>query len=136
MKRNGRGFIERYIFPDSDLPSLGFVVQSAEKNGFEVRDVESLREHYDQTLCCWLSKLERRFADAERIVGRETARMWRLYLAASAVAFRFGKIGVYQVLLAKRTAAGKVAGIPRCRAAWYPPNRSETRDGLMERRHE
>ena len=121
MTRKAGGFIQRHIFPDSDLSPLGLVVQAAERQGFEVRDVESLREHYARTLCCWLGNLEERAAEAERLVGRETFRKWRLYLGASAAAFRVGKISVYQVLLAKRTEGGEAVGIPRCRGAWYEP---------------
>ena len=121
MRRSGGGLIQRHIFPDSDLPPLGLVVQTAEKRGFEVRDVECLREHYVRTLRHWLHNLEARIVEAERIVGRETARLWRLYLGASAVAFRLGKIGVYQVLLAKRNANGEALDIPSCRGEWYRP---------------
>jgi cyclopropane-fatty-acyl-phospholipid synthase len=113
------GFIDRYIFPDGDLVPLGQVVAAAEKAGFEVRDVESLREHYAETLEVWLSRLEARFAEAERTVGLRRARAYRLYLASSAAAFRVGRISVYQLLLAKRAPDGRAKGVPRCRADWY-----------------
>lgn len=115
----GRGFIERDVFPDTELLPLGRVVQTAEACGFEVRDVESLREHYVLTLARWLENLERRFDDAARIVGVEEARRWRLYLASCAVAFRLGRISVYQTLLARRDAHGAVKRAARQRPAWY-----------------
>jgi cyclopropane-fatty-acyl-phospholipid synthase len=117
--RRGGGFIASHIFPDSDLVPLPGVLRAAERAGFEVRDVESLREHYDATLVAWLGRLEARWAEAERLVGSRRARAYRLYLAASAAAFRLGKISVFQTLLARRTPAGRAEGVPRWRAEWY-----------------
>jgi cyclopropane-fatty-acyl-phospholipid synthase len=117
--RRGGGFIARHIFPDSDLVPLGQVVAAAERAGFEVRDVESLREHYEETLASWLAHLEARFEEAEKLVGRRRARAYRLYLASSAAAFRLARISVFQLLLAKPSQTGQAEGVPRCRAAWY-----------------
>jgi cyclopropane-fatty-acyl-phospholipid synthase len=113
------GFVLGDIFPESEILPLAAVVRAAEKSGFEVRDVESLREHYARTLGCWIANLEARFPEAASLVGSELARKWRLYLAASAAAFRVGTVGVYQVLLAKRDGHGRTLGLPRSRAEWY-----------------
>jgi len=118
--RRGRsGFLDRYIFPDGELLSLGEVVAAAERAGFEVRDVESLREHYDRTLQLWLARLEARWPEAAAEVGPRRARAYRLYLAASAVAFRLGRVSVFQLLLSKPGPDGRVEGLPRRRADWY-----------------
>ncbi len=117
--RRGGGFIARHIFPDYDLVPLGQVVSAAERAGFEVRDVESMREHYAETLAAWLTRLEARLDEAERLVGRRRARAYRLYLASSAAAFRLGRISVFQVLLVKPSRTGRAEGVPRCRADWY-----------------
>lgn len=119
LHRSSGGFIDREIFPDSELPPLGTVIEAAERHGFEVRDVECLREHYAQTLSLWLTRLKQRQDEANKLVGVRKARTWRLYLASSAVAFRLGRIGVYQTLLAKRTDRGEAAGVPRSRRPWY-----------------
>jgi cyclopropane-fatty-acyl-phospholipid synthase len=118
--QRGGGFIWRYVFPDGELLPVGEVVAAAERAGFEVRDLESPREHYAETLAAWLSRLEARFDEAVAIAGEARARMYRLYLAASAVGFRIGRTNVYQLLLGRRTASGRAEGLPRCRAAWYP----------------
>jgi cyclopropane-fatty-acyl-phospholipid synthase len=118
--QRGGGFIERHIFPDGDLVPIGEVVSAAERAGFEVRDVESLREHYAETLAAWLARLEARFDEAVELVGERKARAYRLYLAASEVGFRTARTGVFQLLLAKRTANGRCEGLPRCRSEWYP----------------
>jgi cyclopropane-fatty-acyl-phospholipid synthase len=117
--RKEGGFIDRYIFPDGDLVPVGMVVAAAERAGFEVRDLESLREHYAETLAAWLGRLEARFGEAEEMVGRERARAYRLYLASSAAAFRLGRISVFQLLLARRNQVGRAEGVPRSRAEWY-----------------
>src|SRR5262249_13798976 len=109
MRRGrGGGFIQRYIFPGSGLVPVGMVVSGAGRAGFEVRDLESLREHYALTLAHWLLRLERGFDEAVALVGKNRARAWRLYLASSAVAFRLGRISVFQLLLAKPARDGRV----------------------------
>lgn len=119
MHRNSAGFIRREIFPDSDLPPLALVTAAAESEGFEVRDVDNLREHYAETLERWTANLTRRFAEAERAVGRARARAFKLYLAASAVAFRRGEIGVYQVLLYKPARGKPAPRLTTYRGDWY-----------------
>jgi cyclopropane-fatty-acyl-phospholipid synthase len=117
--RRGEGFIDRYIFPDGDLVPLDMVLSAAQRAGFEVRDVESLREHYAETCAAWLERLERRWDEAERLVGRRRARAYRLYLASSSAQFRLGRISVFQVLLARPDEKGRVHGVPRWRGEWY-----------------
>jgi cyclopropane-fatty-acyl-phospholipid synthase len=117
--QRGGGFIWRYVFPDGELVPIPEVVAAAERAGFEVRDVESLREHYAETLAHWLGRLEARWEQAVAIAGERRARLYRLYLAASAVGFRLGRTSVFQLLLAKRTPDGRAEGVPRCRAEWY-----------------
>jgi cyclopropane-fatty-acyl-phospholipid synthase len=113
-------FIRRYVFPDGDLVPAAAVIAAAEAQGFESRDVESLREHYVTTLRHWVRRLESREADARAIVGDVTYRVWRLYLSASAHGFRIGRIAVIQSLFAKPDAGG-AARVPRSRAALYAP---------------
>jgi len=110
-------FIDRYVFPDGELSPLGSTVSRLEEAGFEVRDVETLREHYALTLRQWVTNLEARWEDAVRLTSPGRARVWRLYMAASALAFEQNRIGVNQVL-ATRTAAGGDSGMPPTRAQW------------------
>lgn len=107
-------FIRRYVFPDGDLLPAAAVLASAERAGFELRDVESLREHYTTTLRHWVQRLEASEERARALVGDVTYRVWRLYMAASAYGFRTGRIGVIQSLLAKPHADGR-AELPRTR---------------------
>jgi cyclopropane-fatty-acyl-phospholipid synthase len=111
-------FIRRYVFPDGELVPSSAVIASAEAQGFELRDVESLREHYAQTLRHWGRRLECRAAEARQIAGDVVYRIWRLYMAGSARAFASGHIGVIQSLLAKADAMGRVH-VPRTRGDLY-----------------
>ncbi|MDB4887121.1 MAG: Cyclopropane-fatty-acyl-phospholipid synthase [Gemmatimonadetes bacterium] len=111
-------FIDRYVFPDARLVSLGSLVVKAEKAGFETRDVESLREHYTLTLRAWLRELERRREEAIALVGERTYRVWRLYMSVSARGFDSGAINLAQTLLSRPTAEG-ASGLPLTREDIY-----------------
>ncbi len=115
--RNG-SFIEHYVFPDGDIPPLPIMLRAAESAGFEIRDVENLREHYVLTLRQWLARLEAHHAEALSFVDETTYRIWRLYLAGSGHGFRRGYIAVYQTLLAKLSPAGQT-NLPLTRNDWY-----------------
>jgi cyclopropane-fatty-acyl-phospholipid synthase len=113
----GPSFIDRYVFPDGELVPLNETLSAAETAGFDVRDVESLREHYALTLRHWVANLERRHEEVRAATDEATYRIWRAYMAASAFGFDAGYISVYQTLLAKAD-AGR-AGLPLTRADWY-----------------
>ncbi|NJP46262.1 SAM-dependent methyltransferase [Actinacidiphila epipremni] len=110
-------FIDRYVFPDGELAPVGATVSRLEEAGFEVRDVEALREHYARTLRAWVANLEAHWQEAARATSPGRARVWRLYMAASALSFERNRIGVNQVL-AVRTDPDGASGMPRTRTAW------------------
>ncbi len=112
------GFMSRFIFPDGELVRVSESMEIAEKAGFEVRDVENLREHYARTLRAWIQNLERNRSEAVAAAGDQSYRAWRLYMAASAQGFRTSRIGVYQALLAKPRAGGGV-NLPTTRRDLY-----------------
>jgi cyclopropane-fatty-acyl-phospholipid synthase len=125
-------FMDRYVFPDGELVTLHEALQAAEEAGFEVRDVENLREHYEQTLRFWVKELERNADLALQYVSEATYRIWRLYMAGSAAAFRRGDIAVYQTLL-NRPIRGK-SGLPLTREDWYCPA-SQVQEETHEQQH-
>jgi cyclopropane-fatty-acyl-phospholipid synthase len=111
------GFVQRYVFPDAELPFLHETAAAAVDAGLELRDVESLREHYALTLRHWLSRLEGRRPDAERAVGVTAYRIWRLYLAGAANDFERGQNTIFQALYVKPD-RGR-SGLPLTRDRWY-----------------
>lgn len=114
----GPSFVDEYVFPDSDIPPLPVMLGAATGAGFEVRDVENLREHYTLTLRHWVRRLEAAHAKALSQVSESTYRIWRLYMAASADGFNRGDLAVYQTLLSKPAASGS-AHLPLTRRDWY-----------------
>ncbi len=115
--REGR-FTDRHVFPDGQLPVLGPMLEVAEAQGFETRDVESLREHYATTLRQWVERLEAARENAIELTSPETYRTWRIYMANSARQFAAGRLGLAQALLARPDARGAV-GLPATREDLY-----------------
>ncbi|MFD6333097.1 class I SAM-dependent methyltransferase [Streptomyces niveus] len=114
----GGAFIESYIAPDMHMRPLGDTVSLLEGAGLEVRAVEAMREHYPRTIRAWHRTLEERWAEFAALVGEETARVWRLYLVGSALAFEEGRMGVDQILAVRPSARGS-GGMPLTPGDWY-----------------
>jgi cyclopropane-fatty-acyl-phospholipid synthase len=95
-------FIARKVFPGGQIVRLEDVVRAAERAGFEVQDVENLRRHYALTCRAWVERLDAHREACVELVGEESWRTWKLYLAGSAVAFEDGGLGLHQVLLSKK----------------------------------
>ncbi|MFJ4818434.1 class I SAM-dependent methyltransferase [Streptomyces sp. NPDC088801] len=110
-------FIDSYVFPDGELQPIGSTVAQLERAGFEVRDVEAMREHYALTLRQWVSRLEADWQRAVQLAGPGRARVWRLYMAASALAFERNRIGVNQVLAVRIPESG-ASDIPLRARTW------------------
>ncbi|MET8583497.1 cyclopropane-fatty-acyl-phospholipid synthase family protein [Streptomyces collinus] len=115
----GGAFIEAYIAPDMHMRPMGETVGLLEASGLEVRSVESLREHYVRTIDAWHRTLEKRWTDFVRLVGEETARVWRLYLVGGALAFEERRMGVDQFLAVRPGSTGG-SGLTGAEAGgWY-----------------
>ncbi len=121
-RRDG-SFTQRYVFPDGELVPISTALDEAERAGLEVRDVESLREHYMMTLRHWVRRLEARKDDAVRIAGQEIYRIWRLFMSGSAYGFATGRLSVFQALLARSGVGGRVE-LPLTRAHLVPRHAS------------
>ena len=116
--RGGPSFTQRYVFPDAEITPINVSLTAAESAGFEVRDVESLREHYALTLRHWVRRLEENHLDCLEYVSEPTYRVWRLFMSASAYGFSTGKLNIYQSLLIKQESDGR-SNLPLTRADWY-----------------
>jgi cyclopropane-fatty-acyl-phospholipid synthase len=112
-------FIERYVFPDGELPHVSLAIRELSAAGLELVDAESLRRHYALTCRHWSDGFERNIAQVERLAGPQRARIWRIYLAGCAHAFAKGWINIYQ-LLAIRADDG-ASRLPLTRDYMYGP---------------
>ena len=115
--RPGESFIDAYVFPDARLVPISRTVAAAEAAGFELRDIESLREHYVNTTSCWLQHFEASQAEICKIIDEQMFRRFRLALAGFCFEFERGQLNLYQTLFVKT--AGGESGMPRTRALWY-----------------
>jgi cyclopropane-fatty-acyl-phospholipid synthase len=113
----GPSFLQHYVFPDGDLLPVTDTLRIAELTGFEIRDLENLREHYALTLRQWVKRLESASTEAKRLTDETTYRIWRLYMAASAHSFSAGRVNVYQTLMVKPDDGD--SGLPLTREDWY-----------------
>ncbi len=118
-------FAHRYVFPDAELVPIQDIVRAAECSGFEVHDVESLRQHYALTLDAWGQRLEGHHQEAVRAVGEVTYRVWRAYMAMAAYLFRQGRLSLYHTLCVK--AVDGRTDLPLTREEWYESRISQTR---------
>ena len=112
---HGPSFSDTYVFPDGELVPINVTLRAAEQTGFEVRDVESLREHYMMTLRHWVRNLEEKHDQALKYVDEPTYRVWRLFLGSSAHSFHNSSLNVYQSLLVKPGEHGE-SNLPLTRA--------------------
>jgi len=118
QQRRGRSFFMTYIFPDCVLLPISTPLQLAEAAGLEVRDVESLREHYALTSRAWRHNLEANHDRAVELVGETLYRVWRLGMAGFSWGQDTGELNLWQTLLVKRDPDGS-SGLPLQRADWY-----------------
>jgi cyclopropane-fatty-acyl-phospholipid synthase len=119
-----QSFIDQYVFPDGELATLAESVRAAEEAGFEIRDVESLREHYALTLRRWVKNLQEHASKLHETVSERTLRTWLLYMAGSAAAFERGDISLCQILLRRRD--NKRSATLFTRESWYAYGRPKT----------
>lgn len=111
-------FIDRYVFPGGELTHISVVMDALASQGLESWDVESLRPHYAKTLWHWVERLEENRAAALAAVGEKLYRIWRIYMAGSALGFERGWMSIYQVLAGKPLAGG-VLELPQTRDYIY-----------------
>ena len=118
VARGGGEFIERYVFPEGELPHLATITARISEAGLEVVDVENLRLHYARTLEHWSARLEEQLEQASQLVPEQALRIWRLYLAGCAYGFARGWMNLHQILAVKPRADGSHE-LPWTRADLY-----------------
>ena len=122
--RNGGGrFIDRYVFPNGELPHIGTVLTTMQEGGLEAIDAENLRRHYARTLRCWSDAFEAKGAHLRTLVDEKTWRIWRMYLVGSQWAFEHDDIALFQVLCHR---AGETATALPWSRDWMYKDKDET----------
>jgi cyclopropane-fatty-acyl-phospholipid synthase len=116
-----RQFLHRYVFPDGELIDVGVSAIKMQQAGFELRDVENLREHYARTLIHWVANLEANWAEAVDLVGEGRARVWLLYMSGSINGFDENRIQIHQTLGVRPFPHGR-SGMPLTRDEWARPS--------------
>jgi cyclopropane-fatty-acyl-phospholipid synthase len=116
-------FIDKYVFPDGELPHVSLAIRELSAAGLELTDAESLRRHYAKTLWFWSDSFERNVARLTALAGEKRARIWRVYLAGCAHAFAHGWINLYQLLAIRPRpgASGAESPLPLSREYMYGP---------------
>jgi cyclopropane-fatty-acyl-phospholipid synthase len=94
----GGPFIEHYIAPDMHMRPVQQTLGQLAAAGFQVIDVQDLREHYAETVQDWLANFESHRPEVLDLVGEEVARIWRVYLVGGGLSFTAGRMGVEQLL--------------------------------------
>jgi cyclopropane-fatty-acyl-phospholipid synthase len=113
-------FIDKYVFPQGELPHLHVVVREMAGQAFEVFDVESLRPHYAHTLARWSTRFEAKLSELRHTTPDKTLRIWRAYLGGCSHGFAQNWLNIYQVLGSKQTRPG-LTRLPLTRDWIYPP---------------
>jgi cyclopropane-fatty-acyl-phospholipid synthase len=115
----GGDFIDRYVFPQGELPHISLALSALQQGGLEAIDVENLRRHYAKTLDIWATSYEKYSDQIRQMVGEKRYRIWRVYLAGCSHAFEVDHVSIYQVICQK--AGRDAASIPWSRRYIYPP---------------
>lgn len=97
-------WIERYIFPNSILPSIAQLTRAAE-GVFILEDIANIGTSYDPTLLAWAENFRRAWPRFANCYGEDFRRMWRFYLLSCAGAFRSRSLQVFSVLFSKEPGA-------------------------------
>jgi cyclopropane-fatty-acyl-phospholipid synthase len=114
----GGRFIDRYVFPQGELPHISTVLRSMQLGGLEATDVENLRRHYARTMACWSQGFEENAETLKTLVDEKRWRIWRIYLAGCQVAFDSDDVALFQVLC--RKSGLRAQGQPWSRRWMYP----------------
>ena len=120
-------FIDRYVFPEGELPHVSLAIRELSAAKLELTDAESLRRHYARTLWTWSDAFERHLPRLTELAGARRARIWRAYLAGCAYAFQNSWINIYQLLAVRPGASDDEFPLPLSRAYMYQTTSTEGR---------
>ena len=94
-------FIQKWVFPDGEVPHESVMAKNIEKSGLIMSDRETLIRHYDKTLESWLQRFLKQKYIAKDLFDQKFVKMWEFYLASCSAAFRYRDLVVFQYQLVK-----------------------------------
>ncbi|MEX0721261.1 MAG: class I SAM-dependent methyltransferase [Balneolaceae bacterium] len=100
-------WIEKYIFPNSMIPSVRQVGKAID-DVFILENWSNHRHDYDKTLMAWHQNFKEHWPKLKQNYSNRFYRMWTYYLLASAGSFRAGKNNQWQMVLTHKQHSGKV----------------------------
>jgi len=98
-------WIEKYIFPNSMLPSMAQISAAAE-DLFVTEDWHSFGPDYDRTLMQWYRRFMAGWPQIAPQYGERFRRMWEFWLLSSAASFRARRSQLWQVVLSPNGVVG------------------------------
>ncbi|MEX2333043.1 MAG: class I SAM-dependent methyltransferase, partial [Pseudohongiella sp.] len=98
-------WIDKYIFPNGEIPSLAQIASSVE-NRFIIEDIHNFGADYDKTLMAWFANFEAAWPQFKEELGARFYRMWRYYLLSCAGAFRARDLQLWQLVLSRHGVDG------------------------------
>jgi len=94
---NVDAWIERYIFPNSMIPSGKQLLEASEKN-FVMEDWHNFGADYDKTLMCWYQNFKSNWKELKEEYDERFYRMWEYYLLGCAGCFRARQLQLWQIV--------------------------------------
>lgn len=101
----GDPWLEKYIFPNSMLPSVAQLATASE-GLFVMEDWHNFSADYDKTLMAWHHNFETHWPELKKEYDERFYRMWKYYLLACAGAFRSRHMQLWQIVFSKRGVPG------------------------------
>jgi cyclopropane-fatty-acyl-phospholipid synthase len=98
-------WIERYIFPNSMIPSAKQVCDALD-GYFLIEDWHNFGADYDKTLMQWFYNFQDNWCRLETCFDDRFFRMWKYYLLSCAGSFRARRNHVWQIVLSPRGVPG------------------------------
>lgn len=106
-------FIVEYIFPGGELDHIGMTCGALERAGFEVHEVEAVREHFGYTTEHWARRLHARQNEGAALIGMPQTRLWLLFLSLCALSFHRGALNAFQIVASSRQVGASGVGFDR-----------------------
>lgn len=103
-------WVEKYIFPNSMIPSVVQIAKSFEGK-FVMEDWHNFGFDYCKTLLAWYSNFENNWQKLLPKYGQKFYRMWRFYLLGCAGAFKTRSCHLWQVVLSKEGVDGGYSSV-------------------------